>query len=59
MPGLPEAVVQVGGDDPGCALGVGEVIGMAGMRAGGRLLLLGRDASESGVVDVVVVVVVV
>ncbi len=56
VPGLPEPVVQVGGDDPGCALGVGEVVGVAGVRAGGRLLLLGRDAAERGVVDVVSIV---
>ncbi len=47
VPGLAEPVVQVGRDDPGGSLGVGEVVRMAGMRARGLLLLLGRDLAEA------------
>ena len=33
MPGLPEAVVEIGGDDPGRTVGVREVVGVAGVLA--------------------------
>ncbi len=56
VPGLPDPVVEVGGDDAGGTLGVGEVVGMAGVRAGGRLLLLRRHRAEPRVVDVMRVV---
>ena len=48
MPGLAEAIVQVGGDDAIGSLGVGEIVRVAGMRAGLRLQLLAGNQPQVG-----------
>jgi hypothetical protein len=49
---LPDAVVQLSGDDAIGPGGVGQVVVVPGVRRGGGLLLLGGDAAEGGVVDI-------
>ena len=57
VPGLAEAVVEIRRDHPVRPGRVGQVVGVAGMRAGGALLLLGRGRLEGRIVDVVAVVI--
>src|SRR5579859_1098520 len=54
VPGVPRlaaAIRELRGDDAIGALRIGQVVGVAGVRRGRALLLLGRDGVEPGVVD--------